>query len=167
VVEVVRVGSGGVCDRNLYVIEATSSDDVPAVLALPCPYFACLLAWDATAVADAEVIALARRLLQAGYVYVCCWGPGCSRVHDLFDLAGLDIRPDDLIMSTWHDDETLSEALWFFLFCAFPDEAYVEQCRAGVGVVIGSREWADEVRAALTSPDAFSSELLGSDGGSA
>jgi hypothetical protein len=148
-------------------METARAAEVPAVLPLPCPYFACLLVWDATAVPEAEVDALARRLLQAGCVYVCCWGADCSRVHDRFDLAGFDVRPDGpLVMSTWHDQESLADALWFFLFCTSPDEAYVEQCRAGVAIVIGSKEWADEVRAALASPEQFSSRLLESEGGS-
>src|SRR5437016_766034 len=122
--ELVRVDSGGACNRELFVVEAASTDDVPAV-ALPCPYFVCLLAWDATAASDAEISVLATSLQQAGCVYVCCWGPGCERVHDLFDLADLELRPDGpFAMSTWHSKEPLSEALWFFLFCTFPDEAY-------------------------------------------
>jgi hypothetical protein len=133
------------------------------VLPLPPPYFACLLAWDATTASDEEVMALARRLLRAGCVYVCCWGPGCERVHDSFDLADLELRPDGPpALSTWHTEEPLAEALWFFLFCTFPDDAYFDGCRATVGITVGSKEWTDEVRAALAFPEEFSSTVLAS-----
>lgn len=162
--EVVRVGSGGACNRELFVIEASGPANVPAVLPLPCPYFGCLVAWDAAAVSDEEVAALARRLLPAGCVYVCCWGPGCERVHDLFDLADLELVPDGpFAMSTWHSKEPLSEALWFLLYCTFPDDTFFDGCRAAVGITIGSKEWADEVRAALASPKEFSSRVLASE----
>lgn len=42
-------------------------------------------------------------------------------------------------MSTWHDKESLSEALWFLLFCTDPDDAYFDGCRAAVGITIGSK----------------------------
>jgi hypothetical protein len=101
--------------------------------------------------------------LQAGCVHVCCWGPGCERVHDLFDLANLELRPDGpFAMSTWHSKEPLSQALCFFLFCTFPDNAYYDGCRAAVGITIGSKESADEARAALTSPREFSVRVLAS-----
>lgn len=162
--EVVRVGFGGTCNRELFVIEAGGPEDVPALLSLPGPHFACLVAWDAAAVRDEEVSALARRLLRAGCVYVCCWGPGCERVHDLFDLADLELRPDGrFAMSTWHSKEPLSKALWFLLSCTFPDDAYFDGCRATVGITIGSKEWADEVRAALASPEELSSRELASE----
>ena len=44
----VHVGSGGICERELFVIEASSADDVPTPTALNCPNFACLIAWDAS-----------------------------------------------------------------------------------------------------------------------
>jgi hypothetical protein len=134
------------------------------LLSLPCPHFACLVAWDASVAPAAEVTALVGRLLRSGCVYVVCWGPGCERVHDLFDLADLELRPDGPhAMSTWHDKEPLSEALWFLLFCTFPDDAYAGGCRAAVGITIGPKEWADEVRAALSSPGEFSSRVLASE----
>ncbi len=161
--EVVRVGRGGVCGRDLFVIEVAGPDDVSAVLQLPGPYFACLLACDATAVPTTKVLALARRLLQAGCVYVCCWGPGCERVHDVLDEVDLDLRPDGPItMTTWHSNDSLARALWFFLSCTRPNDAYVDECRAGVGIAIGSADWAAEVRAALSSPEAFCSRVLAS-----
>jgi hypothetical protein len=148
----------------LFVLEVSGPDEVPAVLTLACPYFACLIAWDARGVRDEVVTAVANKLLRAGCVYVCCWGPDCERVHDCFDTAELKLRPDGpWAMSTWHSKEPLSEALWFLLTCAAPDDAYFDGCRAAIGLTVGSPEWAAEVRAALSAPSEFSARVIASD----
>jgi hypothetical protein len=162
--DLVRIGSGGAGSRDLFAVEAGRPDDVRPVLALPCPRFVCLLSCDATAFPEAEIAALARRLLHNGCVYGCCWDPDCERVHDLFDVADLELRPEGpYAMSACHAGKSLAEALWFFLFCSLPDEAYLDECRAAVAVTLGSKEWADEVRAALSCPEEFSSRLLSSE----
>jgi hypothetical protein len=154
--------------RELFAAEATSAREVSTPEALPGPYFACLVAWDATRADDAEVLALAQRLLRAGCVYMCCWGPDCERVHDLFDRADMELRPDGpFAMSTWHRDEPLSDALWFLLFNAYPDDAYFDGCRAGVVITLGSPTWAAEVRVALSDSAAFSKRVLSKEKGQA
>src|SRR5438132_45417 len=98
-----RVGSYHLFDRELFVLEVSNPEDVPNTLQLPCPYFACLIAWDARSASDERIRSMASKLLRAGCVYVCCWGPGCERVHDGFDLTDLELRPDgQWAMSTWH-----------------------------------------------------------------
>jgi hypothetical protein len=62
--------------------------------------------------------------LQQGMVYCCVWGPGCEGFHDIIDDIvvedGLSERrvvgatPNDVIMTTWHANESLEEALEFF-----------------------------------------------------
>lgn len=160
--ELTAVGSDAVSGRELFVIEAASSAGVSSALSLLNRYFACLIAWDSTAASDAEVAELARQLLTAGCVYVCCWGPGCERVHDSFDAEEIGLRPDGpFAMSTWHRDESLADALWFVLFNAFPDGAYFDACRSTVGIAIGSPVWATEARTAFSDPRQFSARLLG------
>src|SRR6266511_2170356 len=55
-------------------------------------------------------------------IYVCVWGPGCSLTHDLFDLVLVESGISDryTVMTTWHPDESLPEALRFFARAAFP-----------------------------------------------
>jgi hypothetical protein len=152
--------------RDLFFIAAERSEDIPADLALPCAYFACLIAWDARRASDESVSALANNLFQSGCVYVCCWGPDCSRVHDLFDLAELELRPEGpWAMSTCHARESLGETLWFLLSCANPADAFFPACRAAIGIAIGSPEWSAEIRAALSSPDEFCERVLRLEGG--
>jgi hypothetical protein len=47
-------------------------------------------------------------------------------------------------MTTWHDEETLPEALDFFLSCAHPEEAFAPNgCHLALVITVGSGEWAD------------------------
>lgn len=86
---------------------------------LPSPHFACLLASDARGAPDTLLLALADHLLERGLAYFCAWGPDCERVHDLVDQAAMlrEVRKgqDYPIITTWHADEPLDEALWFLL----------------------------------------------------
>ena len=73
-------------------------------------------------------------------VYLSAWGPECERVHDCFDIPYLkgnwtgnpEDTCDTTIMTTWHSDEPLSEALWFFANSAFPAQAFEKTCRQWV-----------------------------------
>ena len=132
---------------------------MPATLTLSSPRFVCLIAWDATSATVDDITLIARRLLDAGAVYVCAWGPDCERVHDIVDEIGLGPNPSDhidrVIMTTWHDDEPLAEAILFVLISALPDEPYAAGCNATLGLVIGSPVWTAEVRKAFAKPSAF------------
>lgn len=60
-----------------------------------------------------------RRLVEAGCLYAVAWGVDCDLWHDSVDWAALkadgfgDIPEERFVMTTWHEDETLAEALWF------------------------------------------------------
>jgi hypothetical protein len=157
-----EVGQEAASGRRLFALDAALPGDIPAMLPVPGPYFVCLLAWDARQASAAEIGAVARRLLAAGCVYAVCWGPDCERVHDAFDEEDLGRRPNGpWAMTTWHTDEPLSEAIWFALFTAWPDDAFAEGCRSVVGVSVGSRAWATEMREAFAFPGDFVARVLG------
>src|SRR6266850_6007910 len=121
--------------RNFYLIAVDDISELPLLVKPSSRSFGLLVAMDATEV-DPDVIAVAATaLIRRGLAYVCCWGPDCSAVHDVFDLAeiGLEISkelkhpdPDDTVMSTWHDDETLQQAVGFFGRTAFPTNSFVD-----------------------------------------
>lgn len=154
-------GYDTVTARRLFALRLTSPSEFPAHLGLPLGNFVCLLAWDARGVPVDVISTLVERLLHAGASYFVCWGPDCERVHDIIDEIdsdpnnGLRAPEGSVIMTSWHSSKPLSEAVWFFLRCAVPDDPYVDSTRSAVAVSIGSEAWAAEIAAALENPDAF------------
>jgi len=51
-----------------------------------------------------------------------------------------------VIMTTWHEQEVLKEAVWFAANAAFPDEGYAAASAALVALSVGSKEWDAEIR---------------------
>ncbi|MBL8723105.1 MAG: hypothetical protein JNK49_03625 [Planctomycetes bacterium] len=156
--------------RDLFLLPISAAE---APLRLPehLRPFVCLLVWDAAAEPVEVVSHVAESLLASGCVYLCVWGDGCSRVHDIFDevIVGDGSRESiaaaPLVLTTWHDGESLDSALWFFLRSTAPDEAIATECRSGVAVVVGGDpERCAEVYCALKSPGDFSARMAeGSD----
>lgn len=150
--------------RELACVMVTDLADWPSEAPAKQPFVA-LLALDALKIADEGIDAFAARLLDQGVVYVCCWGPDCSRVHDRFDIVDLERgaleRPDDkLIMTTLHPHETLADALYFALNDAWPSDAYVTDQKPALVAVTNRPEWANEIAEVLCDPRQFSARLL-------
>ena len=151
--------------RSLFVMDLIRPDDMPELLAVPGPYFVCLLAWDARQASVAQISHVVERLQRSGCVDICCWGPDCERVHDVFDEVELgvsleqEVEDEDgpICMSTWHSYEPLSDAIWFTLNCTTPVEHSVDGCRSVIGLSIGSTQFAAEIRAAFVAPAKFNS----------
>jgi hypothetical protein len=143
--------------RTQFLLELDSLDDWPEDVALArSKHFVLFLAMDAEDVSDEEVAALARKALDQGMVYVSAWGKGAERVHDVFEEASADWDPDSdadtAILSEWHEEEPLSEALRFSVASAVPASAYEKGCRATLAVTIGNPDWAESVREWLEDP---------------
>jgi len=117
--QVEHLGRDDVTERDLFMIELDRIDDLPDDLQLPSRYFACFLAWDASGVSHDVIGAVAQKLVRQGAVYFCTWGSDCERVHDIIDEERVRVDPtgESVIMTTWHRDERLSEAMWFLLHC--------------------------------------------------
>ena len=64
-------------------------------------------------------------LVQSGCLYMMAWGHDCSSWDDSVDYANLsafnfeEIPGDAFVMTTWHAEEPLREALWFAAHNAF------------------------------------------------
>jgi hypothetical protein len=58
-------------------------------------------------------------LVESGCLYFIAWGVACEAWHDTVDWTVLEtfdfgaIPDDRFVMTTWHDKEALSDALWF------------------------------------------------------
>ncbi len=149
--------------RALCLLELDEVGDLPEGLDLPSSRFVLLLAWDATDAPVATIAGLAEAVLRQGAVYVCCWGPDCERVHDIVDECDLERNPDDedlWVMTTWHADESLDDALWFALFTARPPAPLDRDCRALLALTIGRPDAAARIRQAFRDPKAFDDEVM-------
>jgi len=153
----------------LYFSELAELDEWPLQIKEPDPYFVLLLALDATGVPEAKIRAFADKMATQGVVYVCTWGPGCTQVHGIFDLAlyvdNEELRRDadehgSVIMTTWHEDEDLDEALYDAVFVSWPHDRYEEKCDAVLAVTVGSPAWASQVRTRLGDSDALQEDVL-------
>ena len=111
----------------------------------------------------AQVISrVARSLLASGLIYVCVWGSDCERVHDIFDevcVGDGDTTQGASFMSTWHNRDSLEEAIWFFIVNAFPLDDALDDA-SFVAITIGNPSWAEVVEQALAEPDAFITSQL-------
>ena len=67
---------------------------------------------------------------------------------------------DSTIMTTWHNNESLEEAIWFTLNVAFPDDRFFDECRSVVAVCIGSPSWAEQIITALSNPRALAARVV-------
>lgn len=140
-------------NRRYRVGTVSSLEDVPAILQSCSLHFVLLLALDATSVGDDRLRAIARILLDRGLASLVAWGPACSRVHDQFDLERDPNETDDQVVTTsWHDDEPLSEAVWYFDFCAYPSADFEGSCTDWVAISVANEGWEKEFRRALTEP---------------
>lgn len=121
--------------------------------------FIAFLAADAEDVEPAVLAGFARKLLQAGCVYFCAWGADCERVHDVFDEGCFDVEP--VIMTTWHSNESLDEALWFFLKGAVPDDQYCEPTLSALAISVGRPEWDEQIRRRLADIPSLDRDVVG------
>ena len=145
-------------ERELYFVAAPSFAALPESLSLPSPHFAALLVADTMHVTDEALSALSRQLLQSGCSYFCAWGPGCERAHDLFDQQCL-FTPA-VIMTTWHDNEPLDDAIWYFLRTTFPDDAYWDTTGSALAMVVGDRTWAGHVERRMRDIPSLADDVL-------
>lgn len=142
-------------DRQLFLVDAPSPTELRSLLPKERPFVA-LVAWDAAHATVDAIGELAEGLLDAGCVYVCCWGPGCERVHDIIDEVAVDRDPDGpTIMTTWHAEERLEDALRFMLFSTEPVADLGGRCDAAVAVAVASPMWTSALRRAMVDTRAF------------
>jgi len=63
-------------------------------------------------------------LIRSGCLYMMAWGNECSSWDDSVDAANLEeydfngISDDKFVLTTWHENETIEEVLWFAENCA-------------------------------------------------
>jgi hypothetical protein len=156
-----RHGINPIFERPLYSEFVADFDALEHIL-LPSAHTVLLIAADARGIPSDIVARVAERLLASGLIYVCTWGPDCKRVHDTFDAAHVGDatrEPNFHLTSTWHSNEPLEEAIWYFLQCACPPGPEI-QTASYLAVTIGSAEWAATATSALSERDTFIARML-------
>jgi hypothetical protein len=100
----------------------------PKELQIPTKSFRLFLAADLRGVRSEQMIAFANEALVRGMVYFCGWGEDCERMHDCVDQAAIEAetegRLEGTVMTTWHSDESLQEAVGFFRDLARPSAEF-------------------------------------------
>ena len=152
--QVQHIAFSQVSERELLSLALLDFASLPAPLSLPAGRFIAFLAADASSVDRLLLAEFSQRLLRAGCVYFCAWGLDCERVHDVFDGECFDAEP--VIMTTWHVEDSLDEALWFSVFNAFPDEGYWDTTHSLLAISVGRPDWDEHIRTKLADLDALS-----------
>jgi hypothetical protein len=139
--------------KTISFCAANSLTELPALIHPTNAHFVLLLVIDGSKVDTETIYAVSEKLLDQGMVYACVWGPDCESVHDSIDRPIFRRQPEgtdgNVIMTTWHAEDPIREAVWFFLNCAWPADNYVDTCSDWVAAVIGNPAWEAEVRAKL------------------
>lgn len=137
-------------DRQYVVGTVADLEEIPRTLESCSPHFILLLAVDAISIKNERISALARSLLLHGLAGVSVWGPDCSRVHDLFDEERDPDETDErVVVTTWHDNESIADAVCYFDLCAYPSADLEHDCRDWVAIAVGNELWEQEIRRAL------------------
>ena len=93
-------------------------------------------------------------LVERGLAFVSAWGTDCARVETDFDTAIVDRNPnetaDNVILTTSHANDSLKEAVEFFVLVAQPAPAYVDGCNTW-DIVASSAPLLAAVKTALVS----------------
>lgn len=111
----------------VYSLEIADFSDLSEV-SFPSECFVLLLAADYSTLTEKEIFAAAQLLITKGLKYILCWGIDCEKAHDTFDLGNIlweeENATENHVMSTWHNDESFEEVLWFCLYNASPDDKF-------------------------------------------
>ena len=137
-------------EKVIYLCPSDTIENVADKTAPSSANFGLLVAMNAQNVTDESILKGAKKLLSKGLACLCAWGPDCKRVHNLFDIAAQEINDklsgDDAIMTTWQPDESIEEALWFFIHCEFVTEKFTKTCKDWIIAPIANSEWEQLIR---------------------
>ncbi|MGA9407843.1 MAG: hypothetical protein WBW71_11995 [Bacteroidota bacterium] len=130
-------------------------------------HFTMLVAMDGLAEKPANVRNIPSDLLEEGLVYLSTWGPDCGHVADIFNEAAqmlnVSLYDEYRFRSVYHDNDSLDDALWFFLNAAIPDDSYAQSCRSAFAVSVGNTAWESHLVTCLSNIRAFNKKILSSE----
>ncbi len=158
-------GADPTLGRKLCSLGVSALHDLAGSLSLPSKHFIALVACDSTRFSVDEMSKAGAWLLDQGAAVIATWGPGCEKFHDIIDETDLEVRPaqaeDELVLTTWHDSESLAEALWFVINTISPVSRYEATCNTVLTIAVGNPEWQAEIERWLTSPALLTQAVVG------
>jgi hypothetical protein len=94
-------------------------------------------------------------------VYMCAWGRNCERFHDIVDEVVAEdevgerkfVGPtaNDVVMTTWHENETLEQALDFFTKSALPTDGFLADSNFRLVICVDNPDWSQTATKVLQS----------------
>lgn len=155
------LGHSEIGPHDLYLLSIDSLGLTQEMLDNIDDHFVVCLAMDGTKFIDQEIKNFASILIQAGCSYFCCWGQDCERIHDLFDLTAFELDPEGpCIITTWHADTPLSEAIWAAMNTAWPDPVFEDSTKALIGISVGNPSWSEQFAIAFSNPHEFNQAVM-------
>ena len=139
--------------RELILLSVPELKDIFPLPEKEDKHFALFLAMDGRKEVIGDLGEIPRKLIDQGLAYLCAWGDDCERVHDIFDevseFVEKETGKENTIMTAWHSDESLEDALWFALYCTTPVDHFEETCKTTFFVSVSNPTWADDIKDAL------------------
>lgn len=107
----------------------------------------------------------AQKAIDKGVAYICTWGEGCERMHDIFDetVVWQEVSKNKeipCIVTTWHTNDSLDEALWFALNNTHPDDFYFETCKSVLVTAVENKDFDKHLRLLLSDIEKFNKDIL-------
>ena len=137
----------------------------PPTLEIPSKRFRLLVAADFSKLSTQVISDFAVAALVQGMVYSCSWGSGCERFHDIVDEVAVEDdltqrkfsgpNPGDVIMTTWHANDPLEEALYFLATLAVPTDGFLPDSDFRLVICVANPGWAAFANSFLQSTKFF------------
>ena len=164
------VGEDALTGRRLLMLEVETPEEVAAGVAKSPHGYPALVVWNARHVEPAMIGAVVESLLKSGCTFLGAWGDDCGRVHDIADEVLVEREvyrgiPSD-VMTTFHPNESLNDALWFVLNLSAPMADDADNYKETVVVSIGASPGTNAaLRRALVDTAEFNRTVVGEEVG--
>ncbi len=166
--------------RENILIELSGFERLPKSLDLPGPYFHATIFLDYDDISDDipiddPLVDFLDSLLDRGGAYFICGGTAGERIHnyvdDLILFDEIDekwkypLQPgkhpfhaDDCLLTTWHDDESVEEIVWFALNTARSPDICMKENPANLFLLMQNSPYLGKVKECLEDPSNIPSD---------
>lgn len=145
-------------NRDIYYFSGRLYQTWSEELKLPEPYFICTLFLHQSNWSEEELKKSIRRLIKGGCVYFLFHGNRCAEAHDCADQTYNETTPnigdENVIITTWHENESERDVIFAALCNAWPAKDYEEKFSSYVFISLGTPGQNKRVRGLLSNPDA-------------